>query len=69
MFRLPKYQIKARCVRTGDLFYAYAEQKTSTATTMFLLRLGEPLQNYGVDLKTVPIQTNNATEFAQHGTV
>ncbi len=64
VFRLPKYQITARCVRTGALFYAYAEQKTSTATTMFLLRLGEHLQEHGVDLKTVTIQTDNGTEFA-----
>ena len=64
VFRLPKYQITARCVRTGALFYTYAIEKTSTNTTMFLLRLGEHLQAHGVDLKTVAIQTDNGTEFA-----
>ncbi len=64
VFRLPKYQITARCVRTGALFYAYAMEKTSTNTTMFLLRLGEHLKAHGVELNTVIIQTDNGTEFA-----
>jgi transposase len=61
--RLPQYQITARCVRTGALFYDYAREKSSTNTTMFILRLGEHLKRHGVDLRQVTIQTDNGTEF------
>lgn len=61
--RLPKYQITARCVRTGALFFAYAMEKSSTNTTMFMLLLGEHLKRHGVDLADVTIQTDNGTEF------
>lgn len=62
-FRLPKYQITARCVRTGALFYSYAMEKSSTNTTMFILHLGEHLKQYGIDLSQSIIQTDNGTEF------
>ena len=63
VFRLPKYQITARCVRTGALYYAYGMEKSSTNTTMFLLRLGEHLKSHGVDISQSVIQTDNGTEF------
>jgi len=61
--RLPRYQITARCVRTGALFFAYAMEKSSTNTTMFMLLLGEHLKRHGVELAEVTIQTDNGTEF------
>jgi transposase len=61
--RLPKYQITARDVRTGALFYAYALEKSSTNTTMFLLELASHLEKHGVILKEITIQTDNGTEF------
>jgi transposase-like protein len=61
--RLPKYQITARCVRTGALFFSYAMEKSSTNTTMFILLLAQHLAQHGVDLQEVTIQTDNGTEF------
>ena len=63
VFKLPKYQITARCVRTGALYYSYAMEKSSTNTTLFILRLGEHLERYGVDLSKTIFQTDNGTEF------
>jgi transposase len=62
-FRLPKYQITARCVRTGALFYCYAMEKSSTNTTMFLLMLCEHLAKQGVAVKGITFQTDNGAEF------
>jgi len=61
--RLPKYQITARDVHTGALFYSYAIEKSSTNTTMFMLELASHLKKHGVNLEDVTIQTDNATEF------
>lgn len=63
VYRLPKYQITARCVRTGALYYAYAMEKSVTNTTMFILSLAEHLKTYGIDLSESIIQTDNGTEF------
>ena len=62
--RLPKYQITARDVRTGALFYSYAIEKSSTNVVMFILELASHLEKHGVDLKEVTIQTDNGSEFS-----
>lgn len=61
---LPKYQITARDMKTGALFFAYAIEKSSTNATLFLLMLGEHLRKSGVDTSRVAVQTDNGTEFA-----
>lgn len=61
--RLPRYQYTARCVRTGALYYCYAQEKTVTNATIFLLLLLEHLERYGVTLEQSHIQTDNGTEF------
>lgn len=63
-FALPRYQITARDVKTGTLFFAFAREKSSTNTTIFLLLLGRHLAKCGVDLRTVTVQTDNGSEFA-----
>lgn len=63
IFHLPKYQITARDVRTGALFFAYAQERTVTNTTIFLMMLSEHLKKHGVDAKNVIIQTDNGSEF------
>jgi transposase len=63
VYHLPKYQITARCVRTGALYYAYAMEKSVTNTTMFILRLAEHLKAHGIDLSGSVIQTDNGSEF------
>jgi len=61
--RLPKYQITARDVHTGALFYSYAAEKSSTNTAMFMMELASHLEKHGVELKELTIQTDNGTEF------
>ncbi len=62
-YNLPRYQITARCVRTGALFYSYALEKSSTNTTLFMLYLADHFKRYGVPLEQLVIQTDNGTEF------
>ncbi len=61
--RLPKYQITARDVHTGALFYSYAIKKSSTNTAMFIMELASHLERHGVNLEDVTIQTDNGIEF------
>ncbi|AGT44738.1 hypothetical protein TPE_2264 [Treponema pedis str. T A4] len=62
-FHLPKYQITARCIRTGALFIGYTQQHSTTATSIFIYRLLTHLKHYGVKPAEVTIQTDNGTEF------
>ena len=62
-FKLPKYQITARCIRTGALFFAYTYEKSTTSTAIFILKLYEHLRKFEVDLTKCHIQTDNGTEF------
>ena len=62
-FHLPKYQITARCIRTGALFIGYTQQHSTTATSIFIYRLFSHLKRYGVNPAEITIQTDNGTEF------
>jgi transposase len=63
VFRLPKYQFTARCVRTGALFISYAIEKTVTNAAIFATLLQRHMNAYGVSLEASVIQTDNGTEF------
>ena len=62
-FHLPKYQITARCIRTGALFIGYTQQHSTTGTAIFIYRLFTHLKHYGVKPSEITIQTDNGTEF------
>mgnify|MGYP003063948442 CR=1 FL=1 len=62
-FHLPKYQITARCIRTGALFIGYTQQHSTTGTAIFIYRLFSHLKRYGVNPAEITIQTDNGTEF------
>ena len=62
-FHLPKYQITARCIRTGALFIGYTQQHSTTSTAIFIYRLLAHLKRYGVKPSEITIQTDNGTEF------
>ena len=62
-FHLPKYQITARCIRTGALFIGYTQQHSTTSTAIFIYRLFTHLKHYGVKPSEITIQTDNGTEF------
>ena len=62
-FHLPKYQITARCIRTGALFIGYTQQHSTTGTSIFIYRLFTHLKRYGIKPAEITIQTDNGTEF------
>jgi len=61
--KIPRYQITARCVKTGSLFIAYAKEKTNLNTAIFIYRLLSHLQNNGIDITKTTVQTDNGREF------
>lgn len=63
LLKLPKYQITARCVKTGSLFIGYAREKTNLNTSIFIYNLISHLESVGVDITQTTIQTDNGTEF------
>jgi hypothetical protein len=60
--RLPVIQYTAREVRSGLLFWAFAQQRSSSAT-VFASRIQQHLERYGVSLRDVVWQTDNGGEF------
>lgn len=63
IYNLPKYQITARCVKTGSLFYGYAREKTATNTAIFIYKLLNHLKTFNISVKEILIQTDNGREF------
>ena len=61
--RIPRYQITARCVKTGSLFIGYAKEKTNLNTAIFIYRLLSHLRDNGIDITKTTVQTDNGTEF------
>ena len=63
-YKLPSYQITARDVRTGVLYYFYTYEKSVLATTMCMKRLLNHLFRYGIKPENITIQTDNGFEFS-----
>ena len=61
--RLPKYQFTAREVRSGLMFLGFANQCTAYNACLFAQILCEHLENCGVDMKKLKLQTDNGKEF------
>ena len=62
-YKLPRYQITARDVKTGALYVCFAREKTVTNTSLFLNNLLNHLEKKRVNLKEITIQTDNGKEF------
>lgn len=62
---LPKYQITARDVKTGGLWFSYAYEKTTTNTGIFASYLIEHFKKHGIISKKskVIFQNDNGGEF------
>jgi len=60
---LPPIQYTARDVRSGLLFWAFAEQRTAAASSVFASRIQQHLQRYGISLRDLVWQTDNGGEF------
>ena len=59
----PKYLISARDYKTGAIYLAYTQEKSSMATALFVDYLLSSLQYYGIDPQSIVIQTDNGKEF------
>lgn len=62
-YDLPRYQITARCIKTGGLFISYMYYNTVVNSSIFIYKLQKHLQKHGVDISKVGIQTDNGSEF------
>jgi transposase len=61
--RLPVIQYTARDVRSGLLFWAFAEGRSASASAVFAARIQQHLDRYGVSLRDLVWQTDNGGEF------
>jgi transposase len=61
--RLPVIQYTARDVRSGLLFWAFAERRSAAASSVFAARIQQHLNRYGVSLRDLVWQTDNGSEF------
>jgi transposase len=60
---LPAIQYTARDVRSGLLFWAFAEKRSAAASAVFAARIQQHLDRYGVSLRDLVWQTDNGSEF------
>ena len=60
---LPGIQYTAREVRSGLLFWAFAQRRTAAASVVFAARVQRHLDRYGIALRDLVWQTDNGGEF------
>jgi len=60
---LPAIQYTARDVRSGLLFWAFAEKRSASASAVFASRIQQHLHRYGISLRDLAWQTDNGGEF------
>src|SRR5712692_3492922 len=60
---LPVVQYTARDVRSGLLFLAFAQRRSTGASAVFAARIQQHLARYGVSLRDLVWQTDNGGEF------
>jgi transposase len=62
-FQLPAVQYTARDVRSGLLFWAFAQHRSPSASAVFAARIQQHLERCGVCLRDLVWQTDNGGEF------
>src|SRR6266700_3061706 len=62
-FDLPAVQYTARDVRSGLLFWAFAQRRSASASALFAARIQQHLERCGVTLRDLVWQTDNGSEF------
>jgi transposase len=62
-FGLPAIQYTAREVRSGLLFWSFAEKRSAAASAVFAARIQKHLDRYGISLRDLVWQTDNGGEF------
>ena len=61
--RLPLVEYTAREVRSGLLFWAFAQKRSAAASAVFAARIQQHLDRCGVTLRDLAWQTDNGSEF------
>ena len=61
--RLPLVEYTAREVRSGLLFWAFAQKRSAAASAVFAARIQQHLHRWGVNLRDLAWQTDNGSEF------
>src|ERR1700746_2694934 len=61
--RLPLVQYTAREVRSGLMFWAFAQRRSAAASSVFAARVQRHLDRYGICLRDLAWQTDNGAEF------
>jgi transposase len=61
--RLPWVEYTAREVRSGLLFWAFAQKRSAAASAVFAARIQQHLERCGVTLRDLAWQTDNGSEF------
>jgi len=62
-FALPAVEYTARDVRSGLLFWAFAQRRSAAASAVFAARIQQHLERCGVSLRDLVWQTDNGGEF------
>ena len=62
-FDLPAVEYTARDVRSGLLFWAFAQRRSAAASSVFAARIQQHLERCGVSLRDLVWQTDNGGEF------
>jgi len=60
---LPAIQYTARDVRSGLLFWSFAEKRSAAASAVFAARIQQHLHRYGISLRDLVWQTDDCGEF------
>jgi transposase len=60
---LPAIQYTAREVRSGLLFWAFAQKRSAAASAVFAARIQQLLERCGISLRDLVWQTDNGGEF------
>ena len=60
---LPIVQYIARDIRSGLLFWSFAQKRSAAASAVFASRIQQHLDRYGVSLRDLVWQTDNGGEF------
>src|SRR5258707_4068009 len=61
--RLPLVEYTAREVRSGLLFWSFAQKRSAAASAVFAARIQQHLDRWGVNLRDLAWQTDNGSEF------
>lgn len=60
-FDLPKLQFTFTCQKSGAAFFAYSKSESMTAGMTFIIYVFEHLKQYGIDVKSITVKTDQGS--------